>query len=165
MPRSISEPLWKCKYHKKSCRSIQVADDGQFLVSGGKDLQLHLLDLNQEKTLFSISKAHPLVSAYMNAFTPCLIFRHAINRVLWADQHLIASGDDEGMLRVSYCVLFTLQIILKRYGINVNFQNIYSNSKNMKTLFLIWTTLRPKRHSFLLGNFTEPFCIYRLNFD
>uniref|UniRef100_A0A8C1VPC2 WD repeat-containing protein 55 n=1 Tax=Cyprinus carpio TaxID=7962 RepID=A0A8C1VPC2_CYPCA len=76
--------LWSSGHHLKSCRKVLFSADGQKLFSVSKDKAVHILDAEAGKLLTRIPKAH-------NA---------PINALLLVDENIVATGDDEGTLKV-----------------------------------------------------------------
>ncbi|XP_030621107.1 WD repeat-containing protein 55 [Chanos chanos] len=76
--------LWSSGHHLKSCRKVAFSCDGQRLFSVSKDKAIHVLDVESGRLLTRVRKAHSA----------------AINTVLLVDENVLATGDDEGTLKV-----------------------------------------------------------------
>ncbi|NXY50845.1 WDR55 protein, partial [Ceuthmochares aereus] len=76
--------LWSWGHHLRSCRDAAFAPDGQRLFTVAKDKAVHVLTVEEGRLETRIPKAHG----------------SALNCVLPIDDHLFATGDDNGMLKV-----------------------------------------------------------------
>ncbi|XP_021266047.1 WD repeat-containing protein 55 [Numida meleagris] len=76
--------LWSSGHHLKSCRDVAFSQDGQRLLTVAKDKAIHVLAVEGGRLETRIAKAHSA----------------ALNCVLPIDQHLLATGDDGGELKV-----------------------------------------------------------------
>ncbi|XP_034149178.1 WD repeat-containing protein 55 isoform X1 [Esox lucius] len=79
-----SKELWSSGHHLKSCREVAFSHDGQKLFSVSKDKSVHLMDVEEGKLVTRITKAHSV----------------PINALLLVDENVLATGDDEGTLKV-----------------------------------------------------------------
>ncbi|XP_038270362.1 WD repeat-containing protein 55 [Dermochelys coriacea] len=76
--------LWSSGHHLKSCREVSFSHDGQKLFTVSKDKSIHILNVEEGRLVTRFSKAHS----------------SALNSLLVIDDHLFATGDDGGMLKV-----------------------------------------------------------------
>nr|XP_027324174.2 WD repeat-containing protein 55 isoform X1 [Anas platyrhynchos] len=79
-----TQQLWSSGHHLKSCRDVAFSPDGQRLLTVSKDKAIHILTVEDGRLETRIAKAHSA----------------ALNCVLPIDQHLLATGDDGGELKV-----------------------------------------------------------------
>uniref|UniRef100_UPI0029552C41 WD repeat-containing protein 55 n=1 Tax=Panthera onca TaxID=9690 RepID=UPI0029552C41 len=79
-----TKELWSSGHHLKSCRAVVFSEDGQKLVTVSKDKAIHVLDVEQGRLERRISKAHGA----------------PINSLLLVDEHVLATGDDTGGIRL-----------------------------------------------------------------
>ncbi|XP_020860841.1 WD repeat-containing protein 55 [Phascolarctos cinereus] len=79
-----TKELWSSGHHLKSCRDLAFSEDGRKLITVSKDKAIHILDVEQGRLDKRISKAHGV----------------AINSLLLVDEHLLATGDDSGRIRL-----------------------------------------------------------------
>ncbi|XP_074068914.1 WD repeat-containing protein 55 [Macrotis lagotis] len=79
-----TKELWSSGHHLKSCRALAFSEDGQKLITVSKDKTVHILDVEQGRLDRRITKAHSV----------------AINSLLVVDEHLLATGDDSGRIRL-----------------------------------------------------------------
>ncbi|XP_051834525.1 WD repeat-containing protein 55 [Antechinus flavipes] len=79
-----NKELWSSGHHLRSCRDLAFSEDGQKLITVSKDKAIHILDVEQGRLDKRISKAHNV----------------AINSLLLVDEHLLATGDDSGRIRL-----------------------------------------------------------------
>ncbi|XP_060791856.1 WD repeat-containing protein 55 [Neoarius graeffei] len=75
---------WSSGHHLKSCRKVAFSSDGQKLFSVSKDKAVHIMDVEAGKLVKRIPKAHS----------------KPINALLLVDENVIATGDDEGTLKL-----------------------------------------------------------------
>ncbi|XP_028998813.2 WD repeat-containing protein 55 [Betta splendens] len=76
--------LWSSGHHMKSCRQVRFSADGSKVFSVSRDKSVHLLDVERGQLLTRIRKAH----------------ESPINSLLVVDENVLATGDDEGTLKV-----------------------------------------------------------------
>lgn len=76
--------LWSSGHHIKSCRQVRFSADGHKLFSVSRDKAVHLLDVERGQLLSRIRGAH----------------QAPINSLLVVDENILATGDDEGGLKV-----------------------------------------------------------------
>lgn len=76
--------LWSSGHHLKSCREVSFSHDGHKLFTVSKDKSIHILNVEEGRLVTRFSKAHS----------------SALNSLLVIDEHLFATGDDGGMLKV-----------------------------------------------------------------
>uniref|UniRef100_A0A8C6WMP8 WD repeat-containing protein 55 n=1 Tax=Neogobius melanostomus TaxID=47308 RepID=A0A8C6WMP8_9GOBI len=76
--------LWSSGHHMKSCRAVRLSADGQRVFTVSRDKAVHLLEAESGKLVTRIKGAH---SAPINAL-----------RII--DENLLATGDDNGALKV-----------------------------------------------------------------
>ncbi|XP_046722984.1 WD repeat-containing protein 55 isoform X1 [Silurus meridionalis] len=79
-----NKELWSSGHHLKSCRKIAFSNDGEKLFSVSKDKAVHIMDVVAGKLVKRIPKAHS----------------KSINALLLVNENMIATGDDEGTLKV-----------------------------------------------------------------
>ncbi|KAK4814745.1 hypothetical protein QYF61_026722 [Mycteria americana] len=76
--------LWSSGHHLKSCRDVVFSQDGQKLFTVSKDKSVHILTVDEGRLETRFPKAHS----------------SALNCVLPIDNHIFATGDDGGVLKV-----------------------------------------------------------------
>ncbi|XP_009474102.1 PREDICTED: WD repeat-containing protein 55 [Nipponia nippon] len=76
--------LWSSGHHLKSCRDVAFSQDGQKLFTVSKDKSIHILTVEEGRLETRLPKAHS----------------SALNCVLPIDNHVFATGDDGGGLKV-----------------------------------------------------------------
>uniref|UniRef100_A0A672F295 WD repeat-containing protein 55 n=2 Tax=Salarias fasciatus TaxID=181472 RepID=A0A672F295_SALFA len=76
--------LWSSGHHLKSCRQVRFSEDGLQLYSVSRDKAVHLLDTERGQLVSRIRGAHAA----------------PINSLLLVDPNILATGDDEGTLKV-----------------------------------------------------------------
>ncbi|XP_042646107.1 WD repeat-containing protein 55 isoform X1 [Tyto alba] len=76
--------LWSSGHHLKSCRDVGFSQDGQKLFTVSKDKSIHVLTVEEGRLETRFPKAHG----------------SALNCVLPIDNHVFATGDDGGALKV-----------------------------------------------------------------
>uniref|UniRef100_A0A8C8ARQ6 WD repeat-containing protein 55 n=1 Tax=Otus sunia TaxID=257818 RepID=A0A8C8ARQ6_9STRI len=76
--------LWSSGHHLKSCRDVAFSQDGQKLFTVSKDKSIHVLTVEEGRLETRFPKAHS----------------SALNCVLPIDNHVFATGDDDGALKV-----------------------------------------------------------------
>ncbi|NXV97383.1 WDR55 protein, partial [Calonectris borealis] len=76
--------LWSSGHHLKSCRDVAFSQDGQKLFTVSKDKSVHILTVEEGRLETRFPKAHG----------------SALNCVLPIDNHVFATGDDDGALKV-----------------------------------------------------------------
>ncbi|NXW54604.1 WDR55 protein, partial [Eurystomus gularis] len=76
--------LWSSGHHLKSCRDVAFSQDGQKLFTVSKDKSVHVLTTEEGRLETRFPKAHG----------------SALNCVLPIDNHVFATGDDNGALKV-----------------------------------------------------------------
>ncbi|MBN3297367.1 WDR55 protein, partial [Amia calva] len=79
-----NKELWSSGHHLKSCREVAFSHDGEKLFSISKDKSVHIMDVEKGKLVTRISKAHS----------------YPINCMLLVDENIVATGDDNGFLKV-----------------------------------------------------------------
>ncbi|KAM9130448.1 WD repeat-containing protein 55 isoform 1-T1 [Pangshura tecta] len=79
-----NQELWSSGHHLKSCREVSFSHDGHKLFTVSKDKSIHILNVEEGRLVTRFSKAHS----------------SALNSLLVIDEHLFATGDDGGMLKV-----------------------------------------------------------------
>ncbi|KAI8886283.1 WD40 repeat-like protein [Backusella circina FSU 941] len=75
---------WNTSISKKSCRGVEFTDDGSHLFAISRDKSIQALDVSTGRVLYKIRKAH----------------KHAINKLQIMGPHLVATGDDEGVVKI-----------------------------------------------------------------
>ncbi|NXK92332.1 WDR55 protein, partial [Formicarius rufipectus] len=76
--------LWSSGHHLKSCRDVAFSQDGQKLFTVSKDKAIHILTVEEGRLETRFPKAHG----------------SALNCVLPIDNHVFATGDDGGAVKV-----------------------------------------------------------------
>ncbi|XP_074865615.1 WD repeat-containing protein 55 [Carettochelys insculpta] len=76
--------LWSSGHHLKSCREVSFSHDGHKLFTVSKDKSIHILNVEEGRLVTRFSKAHS----------------SALNSLLVVDEHLLATGDDSGEVKV-----------------------------------------------------------------
>ncbi|NXS88868.1 WDR55 protein, partial [Erpornis zantholeuca] len=76
--------LWSSGHHLKSCRDVAFSQDGQKLFTVSKDKSIHILTAEEGRLETRFPKAH----------------ESALNCVLPIDNHVFATGDDGGAVKV-----------------------------------------------------------------
>lgn len=71
-------------HHKKACRCISFSPDGTLLLTGSKDKSICVTDMESGMLRQTITKAHS-----------CPLYSMCV-----ADENIVATGDDEGTLKV-----------------------------------------------------------------
>ncbi|KPP69765.1 WD repeat-containing protein 55-like [Scleropages formosus] len=79
-----NKELWSSGHHLKSCREVAFSQDGQKLFSVSKDKSVHIMDAEVGKLVSRIPKAHSV----------------PLSTMLLIDENLLATGDDNGTLKV-----------------------------------------------------------------
>ncbi|XP_042317124.1 WD repeat-containing protein 55 [Sceloporus undulatus] len=79
-----NKELWSSGHHLKSCREVSFSHDGHKLYTVSKDKSIHILNVEEGRLVTRFSKAHS----------------SALNSLLVIDEHLFATGDDSGELKV-----------------------------------------------------------------
>ncbi|KAL2093206.1 hypothetical protein ACEWY4_010518 [Coilia grayii] len=79
-----TKELWSSGHHLKSCRKVAFSQDGCNLFSVAKDKAVHIMDVEAGKLIKRIPKAHSV----------------PINALLLVDENVLATGDDDGTLKV-----------------------------------------------------------------
>ena len=72
------------KHHKKACRSLSFSSDGNHLYTCSKDQSVQCVDMNTGTKLFNVSCAHA----------------EAINSLKVLNEHYLATGSDDGAVKV-----------------------------------------------------------------
>ncbi|KAJ7556750.1 hypothetical protein O6H91_05G096700 [Diphasiastrum complanatum] len=76
--------LWSVRPHKESCRAVRFAEAGRYLLTGSPDCSIHATDVETGKPVARLSNAHA----------------SPINRIINATETTVASGDDEGVIKI-----------------------------------------------------------------
>ncbi|KAL8194149.1 UNVERIFIED_CONTAM: WD domain repeat-containing protein 55 [Gekko kuhli] len=79
-----NKELWSSGHHLKSCREVSFSQDGHKLFTVSKDKCVHILNVEEGRLVTRFPKAHS----------------SALNSLLLIDEHLFATGDDSGELKV-----------------------------------------------------------------
>ncbi|KAI9179522.1 WD repeat-containing protein jip5 [Blastocladiella emersonii ATCC 22665] len=72
------------KHHKDSVRSVKFSADGAQLYSGSVDKSVQIMDVSTKQVIAKKAKAH----------------EHAINTILPLSDHVVASGDEDGVVQI-----------------------------------------------------------------
>ncbi|PWZ09559.1 WD repeat-containing protein 55 [Zea mays] len=83
-PESQPERLLLLKAHKESCRAVRFVDSGKVILSGSADCSVLASDVESGKAIARLEDAH----------------ENAINRLVCLTESTIATGDDEGCIKV-----------------------------------------------------------------
>ncbi|XP_051208898.1 WD repeat-containing protein 55 [Lolium perenne] len=78
------ERLFAVKAHKESCRAVRFVDSGTVILTGSADSSILASDVETGKAIARLEDAHD----------------NAINRVVCLTETTVASGDDEGCIKV-----------------------------------------------------------------
>ncbi|KAI8074757.1 carbonic anhydrase [Gongronella butleri] len=79
-----NELKWATRLSKKSCRGVEFHQDGAVVLTISRDKAIRSVDTASGRILLNIPKAH----------------KYPINRIHALNQHLIATGDDEGVIKL-----------------------------------------------------------------
>ncbi|XP_053169659.1 WD repeat-containing protein 55 [Hemicordylus capensis] len=79
-----NKELWSSGHHLKSCREVSFSHDGNKLFTVSKDKSIHILNVEEGRLVTRFNKAH----------------NSGLNCLLVIDEHLFATGDDGGELKV-----------------------------------------------------------------
>ncbi|XP_060887493.1 WD repeat-containing protein 55 [Labrus mixtus] len=79
-----NKELWSSGHHMKSCRQVRFSSDGLKLYSVSRDKAVHMLDPERGQLVTRIRGAHEA----------------PINSLLLVDENILATGDDQGTLKV-----------------------------------------------------------------
>ncbi|EDO47048.1 predicted protein [Nematostella vectensis] len=79
-----SKMLMELNHHKKPCRALAFSKDGLHLFTASKDKSLQAIDMNSGSIAHAIKKAHSC----------------PVNCLKVISDHLVATGDDEGSVKV-----------------------------------------------------------------
>lgn len=79
-----SRELLHLTHHRSSCRKLRFSADGSILFTGSKDQSLCMVDLNSGAVSQRLPEAHSA-----SIYSLCVV-----------DEHLLASGDDDGCVKV-----------------------------------------------------------------
>ena len=71
-------------HHNEACRKIFFSDDGKTMLSCGSDRRFNVVDVKKASVKFSIKDAH----------------KSPINSLIVIDDDRVATGDDEGVVRI-----------------------------------------------------------------
>ncbi|KAI8343740.1 WD40-repeat-containing domain protein, partial [Chlamydoabsidia padenii] len=77
------ELLWDCKPFKKSCRGVTFTTDGSHAYGISKDRSIQYLDTTTGKVLEHREQTH----------------EHPLNALLCLNENLLATGDDQGVIK------------------------------------------------------------------
>ncbi|KAI8099982.1 WD40-repeat-containing domain protein [Halteromyces radiatus] len=75
---------WSTQISKKSCRGVEFNHDGSLVMTISRDKSIQTIDMTTGRLLQKIPKAH----------------RYPINKIHALDINRIATGDDEGVIKV-----------------------------------------------------------------
>ncbi|CAO3613271.1 unnamed protein product [Cunninghamella blakesleeana] len=75
---------WSTQISKKSCRGVEFIQDGDALIAISRDRSIRSIDTSSGRILYKIPKAH----------------RYPINKIHALDDYKIATGDDEGVIKL-----------------------------------------------------------------
>ncbi|XP_006658922.2 WD repeat-containing protein 55 [Oryza brachyantha] len=81
---SQPERLFAAKAHKESCRAVRFADSGNVILTGSADCSILASDVETGKPIARLEDAH----------------ENGINRLVCLAETTVASGDDEGCIKV-----------------------------------------------------------------
>ncbi|KAF8783755.1 hypothetical protein HU200_000189 [Digitaria exilis] len=83
-PESQPERLFSVKAHEESCRAVRFVDSGKVILSGSADCSVLASDVETGKAIARLEDAH----------------ENGINRLICLTETTIATGDDEGCIKV-----------------------------------------------------------------
>jgi WD40 repeat protein len=122
---------WNVSAHSESCRAVRFTGDGRLLLTGSPDCSIVATDVETGQAVARLTGAHGA----------------AINRIINATDWSIASGDDEGTIKV-HMQLIIPEIVIATYNgriINPLYVSLVSHSYT-----LVDVPLFPVVKSFLL---------------
>ena len=82
--RDAARKLKTVRCHDAACRTLAFVNDGALLLTGSSDRSILATDVATSKPLARLTNAH----------------KAAVNRIISIDAHTIASGDDDGVVKV-----------------------------------------------------------------
>jgi len=82
--QSGNNKLMEFVHHTDSCRAVSFAEDGHTLFTGSLDMSMSMIDMATQKVGLHVTSAHSA----------------PINSILNFDTNLMASGDDDGCVKV-----------------------------------------------------------------
>ena len=82
--KSSTRRLKNIQCHDGACRTLGFVNDGALLLTGSSDRSILATDVATGKPLARLSNAH----------------KSAVNRISVLDRNLVASGDDDGVVKV-----------------------------------------------------------------
>ena len=82
--RDAARTLKTVRCHDAACRTLAFVNDGALLLTGSSDRSILATDVATSKPLARLTNAH----------------KAAVNRIVSIDAHTIASGDDDGVVKV-----------------------------------------------------------------
>jgi hypothetical protein len=82
--RDAARKLKTVRCHDAACRTLAFVNDGALLLTGSSDRSILATDVATSKPLARLTNAH----------------KAAVNRIVSIDAHTIASGDDDGVVKV-----------------------------------------------------------------
>ncbi|TVU28755.1 hypothetical protein EJB05_20287 [Eragrostis curvula] len=81
---SQPERLFAVKAHEESCRAVRFVDSGKVILSGSADRSIVATDVETGKSIARLEDAH----------------EDGINRLVCLTENMVATGDDEGCIKV-----------------------------------------------------------------
>nr|XP_056718268.1 WD repeat-containing protein 55 [Euleptes europaea] len=112
-----NKELWSSGHHLKSCREVSFSHDGHKLFTVSKDKCIHILNVEEGRLVTRFSKAH----------------NSALNSLLVIDEHLFATGDDSGELKVWDLRKGTSVMEMKRHEEYISDMALDGNKKLLLT--------------------------------
>lgn len=103
------------KYHKGSCRAIDWSIDGNVLFTGGRDRSLHVLNPETGRLILRKLDAHS----------------EAINALKGIDSHVVATGDDAGVVKLWDIRQRKVVMIYKENDDFISDFAVFPNNNNM----------------------------------
>ena len=82
--RDAARKLKTVRCHDAACRTLAFVNDGALLLTGSSDRSILATDVATSKPLARLTNAH----------------KAAVNRIVSIDAHVVASGDDDGVVKV-----------------------------------------------------------------
>jgi hypothetical protein len=111
-----SDELFSVRPTKRTCRGLATSVSGDRLYTVTKDKTLHVIDASNGKILDSTVGAHECVAVRFTNTSACyddlhtdralawpdtpIIHRASINRIALTMPNMLATGDDEGIIKV-----------------------------------------------------------------
>jgi WD40 repeat protein len=91
------------KVHKKSVRGIGLTPDGQSIITVSKDKSIKLRSTETGKMITKYKRAHEYLIRFFSIlffFLTCILYSSPINCLCIVDNCVLATGDDDGYVKV-----------------------------------------------------------------